>query len=339
MTDELSFPDDLAAVAADDALVDALGSAELFPVDRDAVAGLLTMWRSELDEAVAAGSVGGFVQRHRWSRARRNTAGFIAGVVALAATTGVAAAASGPSGPGPLGDLHRAIWGGSAISPTAHDSATTAQVTRILDEVAGAIQSAQAAGGITALERTRRNGQLDDAAALLEHDPAAPAGLRQRVDTLRAQLAALAPVSKPGPRNSGSEPGGTSGTGNAGSDNTGTDDGSASSGSGHDGGGGDDGGSGTSHDGGSTDDATDGGSDGSGSGGGGSDDSSDSSGTDSGSGSDDGSSTDSGSGTDDSSGTGSGIDGGGTDGGGIDGNSGTGDGFDDGGSSGSGALS
>jgi hypothetical protein len=300
--DEPTSPDDLAALAADDALVDALGSAKLRPADDgDPVAGLLTAWRNELDEAAAAAAVGGLVQTQRWSRARRNTAGFIAGVVALAATTGVAAAASGPSGPGPLGELHRAIWGGgSAITPTAHDSATTAQVTRILDAVAAGIEAAQAAGGITASERTRRNGQLDDAAALLAPDPAAPAGLRQRLDSLRADLAALPPLSRPG---SGSGPA-SAGTGS-------TDDGHQGAGTGHDGGGtddasgsdsgSDDGSSGSGSDDGSTsgsDDSTD--SSGSGSGStSGSDDSTDSSG--SGSGESDVGDSGSGSGTDDAS--------------------------------------
>ena len=191
--------DDFAAYAADDALLDAIGAgavdlADLYASDDD-IAALLTEWQRELDTAVSArpargtavvvpapvGAPGG---RRSWLRKHAAGVGAAAAVV-LVASTGVAAAQSGPHGP--LASVHRVLFG----APVADDTALVARVTALLDGVTVELDNARAHGGATAARISDMNDRLDSAGRLLAGDPAAPDALTARLVELRVDLAAL----------------------------------------------------------------------------------------------------------------------------------------------------
>lgn len=207
--------DDFAAYAADDALLDAIGAgdvdiADLYASDDD-MAALLAEWRRELDTAVPAQPARGTavvvpaadaapVERPSWLR--RHAAGVgAAAAVAMVASTGVAAAQSGSSGP--LASVHRVLFG----APVADDTALVARVTALLDGVTLDLDKARTNGGATAARISDMNDRLDHAGRLLAGDPAAPDALTARLVELRADLAALdtVPTSPPavGADNSG----------------------------------------------------------------------------------------------------------------------------------------
>src|SRR3954447_19929894 len=202
--------DDFAAIVADDALLDALGTGDVNGLDVDLSASdedlamLLAQWRHELDTAVTAHPARGAAVvvgppelvptagRGWW---RRHAAGVAAAsVVVLAGSTGVAAAQSGQSGP--LATVHRVLFG----APTASDTATIVRITSLLDGVTVDLDRARAQGGATAARIADMSGRLDDAGRLLAGDAAAPEALTARLIELRADLAALAtvPTSPPG---------------------------------------------------------------------------------------------------------------------------------------------
>jgi len=202
--------DDFAAIVADDALLDALGTGDVNGLDVDLSASdedlamLLAQWRHELDTAVTAHPARGAAVvvgppelvptagRGWW---RRHAAGVAAAsVVVLAGSTGVAAAQSGQSGP--LATVHRVLFG----APTASDTATIVRITSLLDGVTFDLDRARAQGGATAARIAAMSGRLDDAGRLLAGDAAAPDALTARLIELRADLAALAtvPTSPPG---------------------------------------------------------------------------------------------------------------------------------------------
>src|SRR5690242_14766488 len=110
---------DLPLVREDDLLLDALGTGAT-PTD-DQLVGRLAQWRRELVEATPAGEGRDAVILALPTRDRRGMRHGIATaaiVTAVLAGGGVAAAAA--SGPhGPLGGLHRLLFG------TPHSSATT----------------------------------------------------------------------------------------------------------------------------------------------------------------------------------------------------------------------
>ncbi|MDQ1703998.1 MAG: hypothetical protein QOF18_364 [Frankiaceae bacterium] len=315
MTDRLEHPDDLSAMAAEDALLDALANGRSGS-DDDALAGLFSAWVLELDTAVAASTTASpLVPRQRWSRARRGAAGLLAGVVVLGASTGVAAAAGGSHGP--LGGLYKLVFGGgSAINKTSDVDMVAVRVGTLLQGIKVDVAAATAAGGVSPAQRAKLNARLDSAASMLLADPSPPLALRDQLASLRTTVAGLPALSS-----GGTQPSGTGTSGGSGSGGSGGTSGSGSGGSG--------GGSGS-------DDGTSGGSGGSGSGtgdgsrpsgGGGSDDGSSGSGT-SGSGSDgsgDGTSSSGGDGSGDST-TSSGSDGSGdsTSSSGSDGSDGSG---------------
>lgn len=200
----------------------------------DAVAQLLTTWRSELDDHAANAMSTELPvipsRSRRWVRAHQRTAVATAIVVAIAGSTSVAAAVTGPSGP--LGGVHSFFWGHSPA--TAQRNSLAKQVDHVLDQAAAGIHAAEDAGSITDSARVRLNADLDQAQTLLNGDPTAPAALQTRVDGLRAELAAV-PAPAPPPATSqhhghgGDTPGddqtGRSGEGRQGSDSgQGSDD-------------------------------------------------------------------------------------------------------------------
>jgi hypothetical protein len=187
MSDVLSPGDDFAAVASDEALVDALAAGwatgDLHPVES-----LLGIWRDELDgvatseihttTALLATPVDARDDR-RWYRTRRGAAGAAAVAVLFAASTGVAAALPGSP-------VHRALFGSSSTADN-----TGATVRGILDEVAAGIDKADAAGGITAERRTALEDRLEAAQQLLQqHDVDDPV-LSERLSDLFAALASV----------------------------------------------------------------------------------------------------------------------------------------------------
>jgi hypothetical protein len=184
--------DDLAAYATDDALLDAIAAGVSWGVPseatRDEVADLLGSWRRELDDAIPVDEDVVPASRTSWrSRARRHTAAAAAVVVTLAASTGVAAAASGTHGP--LAGLHRVLFGASPAP--AHRDGVAAEVASMLDAISARIDAAQATGGVTQAQRAALSGRLDSAQRLLSGDVTATETLSQRLTQLRGALAAL----------------------------------------------------------------------------------------------------------------------------------------------------
>ncbi|HEX4654371.1 MAG TPA: hypothetical protein VH274_01375 [Mycobacteriales bacterium] len=241
-------PDDLADVAATDTLLDQFGATrEARPThvdDTDSLLTLLVDWRTELDDRAATGLTTDVpvvpAASRRWIRVHRRTAAATAIVVALAGSTGVAAAASGPTGP--LGGLHKLFFGDSPSVPRLDGLARLAANT--LDEAGTAIRAAARAGSITTAAQNTLSAQLDRVETLLHGDALAPQGLIDRLSRLRTTLAAI-PVSDPTP------PVVTDNHGRSGhgADDTGTDDRTGRSRSTDDGGGhgSDDGSSGSDH--------------------------------------------------------------------------------------------
>src|SRR4051794_1572510 len=339
-TEQLPEPDDLAGVAATDALLDALatGSVEIpaqaTPAD-DELARLLRAWRGELDDRAssfdqpAPTSVVPLADARgarRWARAHTRTAGVLAATVALAAVSGVAAAVPGSP-------LHRAFFD---TQPAHHTDSVAARVAVMLDAVEQRIQSARSAGGVTPSQRAALNSQLDRARDLLTTDPLAPDSLADRVAGLRTALLALAPLTPPRDGDHGSGAPGEdataghdtgTGTGGHGSDDAagheqGEDHGDASGDGGSDGddgdGGSDDGQTGvhSGDSGGSDDGRTAGSDDGGARDGGSGDETSDDGGSGDSTGGDDGGSSSSDGGSDDSGSADSAAGGGSDDGGG-----------------------
>ena len=203
MSDNEVYP--TAEVLADDALLDGLGAGEV--IADDVLSSQLSAWCHELElatprlplRAQPSAAVALPAKRHR--RTSRVVAG-AATVVVLAAGGGVAAAAvSGPHGP--LGGLHRILFGDSSTP-----NPTVDQVRALLDQASRQILTAQSLGGIATLQRNEIGEILDHAARLLTAHPTAPPALRQRLTALRHALAVLPslvptpqqPPSRPTPR-------------------------------------------------------------------------------------------------------------------------------------------
>ena len=248
MTDTVPFePEDLRDVAVTDALLDQLGSAigsvPAQPDGAEPALSLLTTWRTELDQQASSVLTNDLPvvpgPSRRSVRAHRRTAAATAIVVALAGTTGVAAAASGPTGP--LGGLHKFLYGDTPSAPRL--DALAQMASGLLDEAAAGIHAAQAAGTITTAQQVRLSRLLDSAQARLDSDSHAPTTLTDRLNRLRNDLASI-PVVDPTPPAVGDNHGRTghgaddTGTGDRGStsDGQGSDDGSSSGGDQQDGG-------------------------------------------------------------------------------------------------------
>src|SRR4051794_39469777 len=115
MTDQLiNAGDDFAAIQADAELLDALAAGTTTP-EPDSAAALLLAWRSELDDVLPSTPTvplqRGVPTTPKAPRRRRHTAAVVAAAFVLAASTGVAAAATQA---GPLGSLHRSLFGGGS---------------------------------------------------------------------------------------------------------------------------------------------------------------------------------------------------------------------------------
>jgi hypothetical protein len=233
---------DFAAIAATDELLDALANGNRTTAtngESDAMTSLLAQWRHELDDHAASlapfdgelSSAGVSPARssQRWARAHRRTAAAAALAVALAASTGVAAAESGRSGP--LAPLNRLLFGGTAQ----HHDATPSRVSALLQQAGDRIDVASEAGGISAAGRNDISALLNRAAGLLAADADAPAAVADRLATLRTQLSALAqlPTSPSAPVTAGGTD--NAGTGDHGGHGQGSDD-SATNGADHHGG-------------------------------------------------------------------------------------------------------
>lgn len=195
MTGPTTFPDDLPAIAADDAVFDALAGGALAMTADDAVT-LLAEWRDELDAAAGAAPLLAQLPQPpvRWTRTKRHGAAVAAITLALAASTGVAAAASGPRGP--LGGLNRALFGQPSATAPKPDLIAE-RVTAMLDGIAVKVASARAAGGITDRDRGELDDALDTAASMLATDDNPPAALLTRIDALRGQVAELPTAATP----------------------------------------------------------------------------------------------------------------------------------------------
>lgn len=289
------WPDDLAAVNTTDALLDDL-AAGLPAGDRasadDRLTELLASWRAELDDRAAsvmtiassAVPVPPAARPVRWARAHRRTAAVTALAVALAASTGVAAAESGPTGP--LGGLHKLFFGDRP--PPHHVDVLAIDVQKLLTTASRQINAAAQTGSIGTAMRGQIASTLDQAERLLQQDALAPQSLLDELHNLRTALVGIPDTAPPatstddhgdghsgsddntsGDRHggggddnstentnnsnvSGSDDGGTQGSdGGSGSDSlqSGDGGGDSQSGDGGDGGGGGDSQSGSSNDG------------------------------------------------------------------------------------------
>ena len=189
------YEHDFAAIAADDALLDALAGGHVTETD-DELGRLLVSWRGELDAAAdAVEDVTATVPldlgaarpaaRVRWTRLHRHTAGVAAAAVVVLAGSAGAAAATGPHGP--FGAVNRALFG----TPAHDDSARLALVRSMLDRAQRGIDAAHAHGGASAAQLADLGDQLDAAGRVLAADPAAPSSLMARLTALRAELAGL----------------------------------------------------------------------------------------------------------------------------------------------------
>ena len=187
-------PDDLSMVADADALLDALAAGVAVDAigDEQATAALLSAWRVELGERAATAMTTTPATtltsgpRH-WIRVHRKTAAATALFVAIAGSTGAAAAASSPTGP--LGGLHKLFYGDS--TPTHHLDAFAADAKRLLDEADRQIEAAQAAGSITSARQNTISGELDTADGFLKRDALAPNDLLAQLNLLRDALARI----------------------------------------------------------------------------------------------------------------------------------------------------
>jgi hypothetical protein len=164
----------------------------------DALAQLLTTWRAELDDHTGTAMSTELPvvpsRSRRWVRAHQRTAAATAIVVVLAGSTSVAAAASGTTGP--LGGLHKFLYGPPAA--VARIDAAAARADHLLDNVAAHIDETKTAGSISTSRRSHLSSKLDSVQHLLDGDTEAPAHLQARLNGLRAALAAI-PAPAPPP--------------------------------------------------------------------------------------------------------------------------------------------
>lgn len=198
------WPDDLAAVNMTDAVLDDL-AAGLSAGDRassdDRLTELLASWRAELDDRAASGMtiappavpVTPAARPVRWARAHRRTAAATALVVALAASTGVAAAASSPTGP--LSGLHNLLWGDSP--PAHHVDLLAIDVQKLLTTASRQINAATRTGSIDADMRDQIASTLDRAEGLLQRDALAPQSLLDELHNLRTALVGIPDTAPP----------------------------------------------------------------------------------------------------------------------------------------------
>jgi hypothetical protein len=226
---------DLKQAAADDALLTALASGGMIngasPENGCSLEQLLLSWHDELDAVVPPAtqetsviSLSAMRDRQPGSggmcRTRRRTVAIAGmGLATVLAMTGTAAAFTGAHGP--LGTLHRALFGGAAQQH--HPDQLALHVSFLLSQAQSSIAAAHDAGGISTLQRGRIASILSDAERLLAADRDAPEALINRAATLRSALnglptlpprqAPLAPSAEtPTPKSSPSRAGTTAAT-------------------------------------------------------------------------------------------------------------------------------
>ncbi|MEV0570115.1 anti-sigma-D factor RsdA [Dactylosporangium sp. NPDC050588] len=198
-------PVDLAAVQADDTLLDALGRGEPAP-DGDDLAGLLAAWRAELDTDLPANDIlimpteptadGQDVAepaplRQRGTGLRRMFAGVAAAALILG---GLALGAHRSSPDGPLWPITRVLY------------------PQVVDTRAAEHAIAQAADATAAGRYNEARRLLDTATGYAQQvgDPATRQRLLDRIDEIRRSLpAASAPTGQPSSTGGGSTPGTT----------------------------------------------------------------------------------------------------------------------------------
>ena len=174
---------DTAAVIDDDLLISALAAGER--VDDGGICSFLSAWRVELDSAVRTIAVTDLAR----ARSRRGSRRVVAATAAIALATGGGVAAAVAAGPtGPLGGLHRILFGGTVGKHVDANHART-----LLDDADRRIATAQLSGFISPLGRSAVAELLNRAASQL-HEATGADSLRTRLTTLRRKLAEL-----PGP--------------------------------------------------------------------------------------------------------------------------------------------
>lgn len=194
---------DLEQAAADDALLTALATGGMFtgtpPENASSLEQLLLSWHDELDAVVPPAtqettvvSLSAMRDRRPGSggmyRTRRRTATIAGiGLATVLTMTGTAAAFTGAQGP--LGTLHRALFGGTAAQH--HPDQLALHVSFLLSQAQASIAAAHDAGGISTLQRVRIASILSDAERLLAADRDAPEALISRAATLRSALNGL----------------------------------------------------------------------------------------------------------------------------------------------------
>jgi hypothetical protein len=179
-------PTDVEAVAADDALLDALAAGRR-PTTDDGVAVALAELRSALDASYVAAALPDEVPVVPDKRFVRR-GGFVAAAAVTVAVslTGVAAAVGGDANP-----IHRVVSEivGDQNAPDPH----AIRAKQLLDQAAALVAAGQARGSITSDERDQAGQLLDLAATDIGRvrDRDDQARDHRRLDGLRATLAAL----------------------------------------------------------------------------------------------------------------------------------------------------
>jgi hypothetical protein len=174
-------PFDLAAVAADDALLEALGQGMSAPAD-DELAGMLAAWRGDLDADQPAPPVPVLVEPE--PRRTGRFAKFVTGIAAALLVLGGLAVAAGNAGPNsPLWPLTKVMYPQQADVRAAQH----------------AIASARAAVAAGRFDDARR--LLDEATRLVDRidDKKTQQRLRDEIAQVRAMLVDGSGTSTPGP--------------------------------------------------------------------------------------------------------------------------------------------
>jgi hypothetical protein len=208
MSDFDNDPRDLAMIAADDELLDLLGSGGA-PEDDDEVGAMLAAWRADLATDLptvrrAAPVVGAAAPARRRSLSR-NTRFLLAAAAAVIALAGVATVMAGDARPGsPLWPITRLLYTDRASSAVAEQEAQ-----RAIDEARQAIDDARYSDAEKLLEQaTARTGEV--------RDPTVVQRLQAEIAALRGLLPGVLPGSSPaagGGTGPGSGGGGSGGGG------------------------------------------------------------------------------------------------------------------------------
>jgi hypothetical protein len=198
MSDFDNDPRDLAMIAADDELLDLLGSGGA-PEDDDEVGAMLAAWRADLATDLPtvrrAAPVVGAPAPARRRTLSRNTRFLLAAAAAVIALAGVATVMAGDARPGsPLWPITRLLYTDRASSAVAEQEAQ-----RAIDEARQAIDDARYSDAEKLLEQaTARTGEV--------RDPTVVQRLQAEIAALRGLLPGVLPGSSPA-AGGGTDPG------------------------------------------------------------------------------------------------------------------------------------